>query len=667
MVTINTNLSSLLVQLNLSKSTFSLNEAIERMTTGYKINHAKDNAAGYSIARNLVCKLSSYDVATENISMGMDMVTTAQDTISLMQKHGERIQNLITQAQNGTYGQASLDAINSEVAARIAEIDRIYNSTEYNGINLLHGAASSPFLLLSRNLATEPTTQLNDATQTLQENLQPKSNGFMEDIETVNPDIVVTNAADLEYAINNNDVIGIANANVLAELAKIVNGTDGYTAKNCSGKTIVLTSDINLSGYQSAEGWVPIGTSTNMFRGTFDGQGHKIENLKIDRAGTNYQGLFGYVYQATLKNVGISNVEIKGGTYVGALAGRAANTSVSNFYVTGNITAKQFIGGVIGSVNNTEISNSYSKTAIKSTIENQYSSEAAGMVGYASSSAFENCFFEGSVEGTSWVGGLTADFIGGTINNCYVTGNISGSNNNHIGGLVSTADSSIQDVKIKNVFTSVTLSSNALSAGLIVGSICYGRSGYQNAVFSIEDAYYVPQSTIKSIGMANYLNGGTYNLDALYDLSQYLANTVAIITPTDEQEPINETKNITLQVGINGDSSSQISFNCGFSYDLSSIITNGAEDGGSYDVINNFLSMLSDKATSLGAISNRLESALESASVAMNNLTSSLSTIRDADVAKESSNYIKAQILQQASVTLLATANQSPSIALQLL
>ena len=84
-------------------------------------------------------------------------------------------------------------------------------------------------------------------------------------------------------------------------------------------------------------------------------------------------------------------------------------------------------------------------------------------------------------------------------------------------------------------------------------------------------------------------------------------------------------------------------------------------------MINKFLSDLSDRATRLGAITNRLDSALESTTTAMENLTSSLSTIRDADIATESSNYIKAQILQQAAATLLATANQSPSIALQLL
>ena len=77
--------------------------------------------------------------------------------------------------------------------------------------------------------------------------------------------------------------------------------------------------------------------------------------------------------------------------------------------------------------------------------------------------------------------------------------------------------------------------------------------------------------------------------------------------------------------------------------------------------------MLSEKQTMLGAVQNRLDSALESITVNIENLTSSRSTIRDADIAEVSSEYIRQQILQQASATLLATANQSPAIALQLI
>ena len=83
--------------------------------------------------------------------------------------------------------------------------------------------------------------------------------------------------------------------------------------------------------------------------------------------------------------------------------------------------------------------------------------------------------------------------------------------------------------------------------------------------------------------------------------------------------------------------------------------------------IDDFIDVLSAKETELGAVSNRLESVLDEIEIQYNNLASSRSTIHDADIAEVSSEYIKMQILQQASSTLLATANQTPSIALQLI
>ena len=79
------------------------------------------------------------------------------------------------------------------------------------------------------------------------------------------------------------------------------------------------------------------------------------------------------------------------------------------------------------------------------------------------------------------------------------------------------------------------------------------------------------------------------------------------------------------------------------------------------------INAISSRATDLGAAQNRIESAIESIDVQSENITSSLSTLRDADIAEESSSYIQAQILQQAAATLLSTANQTPSIALNLL
>jgi len=124
-LTINTNISSLIVQSNLNKATNSLNQAIERMTTGYKINHAKDNAAGYSIATNWETQLGSLDVAADNAATGADMLTTL----------------------NGTYGSDSLKAIQSEITARLEEIDRIAANCEFNGLNMMDGSMKNNIAL----------------------------------------------------------------------------------------------------------------------------------------------------------------------------------------------------------------------------------------------------------------------------------------------------------------------------------------------------------------------------------------------------------------------------------------------------------------------------------------------------------------------------------------
>jgi flagellin len=142
-LTINTNISSIVAQRNLANATGSLNKAIERMTTGYKINHAGDNAAGYSIARNWETQLGSLDVAADNAAMGADMMSTLEDHYSLISTHLQRVRDLTEQAANGTYGTASLNAIKSEITARLDEVDRITANCEYNGRKMMNGTITN--------------------------------------------------------------------------------------------------------------------------------------------------------------------------------------------------------------------------------------------------------------------------------------------------------------------------------------------------------------------------------------------------------------------------------------------------------------------------------------------------------------------------------------------
>ena len=143
-----------------------------------------------------------------------------------------------------------------------------------------------------------------------------------------------------------------------------------------------------------------------------------------------------------------------------------------------------------------------------------------------------------------------------------------------------------------------------------------------------------------------------------YDLSSFLIKIGDV-----ESQKIST----NLQVGTKSDSNSQIDFNTNFEYALGRIVRNGIHTDEALNLITQFLNTMSDKQTQLGAAQNRLESAMDEIIAQHDNLISARSTLRDADMAELSSQYIQQQILQEASATLMATANQSPAIALQLI
>ncbi len=136
-LTINTNVASIIAERNLNSATNSLNQSLERLSTGYKINKASDNAAGYSIADMWDTQIGSLDIAASNASTGNDLLTTAEGNYKLLTEHLQRIRDLAVQAGNGTFGSTSLKAISSEIFARLQEISRISANAEFNGIKLM--------------------------------------------------------------------------------------------------------------------------------------------------------------------------------------------------------------------------------------------------------------------------------------------------------------------------------------------------------------------------------------------------------------------------------------------------------------------------------------------------------------------------------------------------
>ena len=202
----------------------------------------------------------------------------------------------------------------------------------------------------------------------------------------------------------------------------------GKTIPN--GVTLVLANDIDMSG---VTGWAGIAN----FKGTFDGNGHKISNL------TGTQGLFASTSGATIKNVGLENVNINGSSNVGGLIGSSSSgTNISNCYTTGTVNGTgNNIGGLVGNhTGNGKFDNVYSTATVTG------ANNVAGLLGKmhcGPGSVFDlsNCYAIGNVTGKENVGGLTGDMYYDEdsrhadvtdIVNAYAGGNVTGVKN--VGG-----------------------------------------------------------------------------------------------------------------------------------------------------------------------------------------------------------------------------------------
>jgi flagellin len=137
---INTNTSSLKTQNNLTKSTSALATATERLSSGLKINSAKDNAAGYAISTRFTTQIGGLSQASSNASDAISLAQTAGSALDEVTSNLQAIRDLAVQSANGTYTDSDRAAIDTEVQQRLSEVTRIANQTDFNGTNVLNGS-----------------------------------------------------------------------------------------------------------------------------------------------------------------------------------------------------------------------------------------------------------------------------------------------------------------------------------------------------------------------------------------------------------------------------------------------------------------------------------------------------------------------------------------------
>ncbi len=138
---INTNSLSLMTQNNLNASQSSLNTAIQRLSSGLRINSAKDDAAGLAIASRFTSNINGLTVAQRNANDGISLAQTTEGALTEVTNNLQRIRDLSVQAANGSNSGSDLKSIQDEITQRMSEIDRLSQQTDFNGVKVLSSTA----------------------------------------------------------------------------------------------------------------------------------------------------------------------------------------------------------------------------------------------------------------------------------------------------------------------------------------------------------------------------------------------------------------------------------------------------------------------------------------------------------------------------------------------
>ena len=162
-ITVNTNVTSLIGQKNLTKTNSSLSKTLEHLSTGYKINHAADDAAGLAIAEGFNAQVKGTQTAYTNTQHGINYIQTADGDLGVIQETLQRVRELAVQAANGIYSTSERNMIADEVKARLGEITRVAQNSTFSGMHLLDGSVTDVTLQVGANSGDSNRLSISDA------------------------------------------------------------------------------------------------------------------------------------------------------------------------------------------------------------------------------------------------------------------------------------------------------------------------------------------------------------------------------------------------------------------------------------------------------------------------------------------------------------------------
>ena len=596
---INSNISSLTAQRNLNTSQSALNTSLQRLSSGLRINSAKDDAAGLAISERFTTQIRGLNQASRNANDAISLSQTAEGALGEIGNNLQRIRELAVQSANSTNSASDRAALNLEVQQRLAEIDRVSSQTSFNGQKILDGTFGTAQFQVGANVGETITLDLSTSTR-------------QADLGAV---ATATSAVDV--------------STLITPSTPAVAGS--YTSGDLSSLDFSQAAVPFAGGSASTTGGITVTDYSGGAAVTFD----------VDGIGITLNG--------NLTNLAGVTAEIQADLDVANAGEYVVSDDGTNITITKTAAATNPTTAVV-------INNGTGPTEAEFT----GATGAAGQAAVATSNLGFDVDGDSVLITTDYTGnitGLLADIAGQLTNASeYTIAAIdadSFSITSNTAGTLSAFDGVVDNFTTTSI-TGADPGTSVAAADLVAGSSLTVASDFSIAI-----------GTSAAVAVAD----GTYTStgDLVDAINLALGGNGVASENTDGTVSIVASEDVTIS-GLVG--TTTLGF-AGTTATTGSLTTAAVDTVANAETtiqqVDSALTSVSNLRSTFGAIQNRFESTIANLATTSENLSAARSRIQDADFAAETAALTRAQILQQAGVSILAQANALPQNVLALL
>lgn len=620
-----TNTPALNAQRNLNQTQSSLNTAIQRLTSGYRINSAKDDAAGSAISNRFTAQINGLNQASRNANDGISMSQTAEGSLQTSTDLLQRMRTLAVQASNDTNSTSDRDSIQTEMDQLYSELDRVASTTQFNGVKLLDGSGGTRTFQVGANSGeTMSLTLASATTQSL--NLNAYSG-----LGQLNGGRIGAIAQNDTIVINGTTVTATNATPTVTNVAADINAKTGTTGVTASTYNVVKGL-ANVTGVTGGALTIQVGSATAV---TIDA------SSSLDQLATNINKQVGGI-AATIQDGALVLSNDTGATItVGGTVGNSGLTVGAN---TGYLSLSSADQSAIAITAGTNTSRFGFNTSTGASVVT--GSATTGSTLAVADNIKINGVAIGATTSADAVSLATAINAVSSQTGVKATGSTSVSSNGSFGvalaaNVLTINGKDVGVVAIGNTAALVT-AINGLNIGITAAA---DTSGIVKLTSNTGSDITIAGTAPGNAGFTAGTTHGTLTLTGENGVDVKLSGTTAGLA----------------KLGLVEQGGSEEAISRGLS------VSTVANASNAIKRIDEALAKIDTQRGTLGAFQNRMQSTISNLANVSENLTGARGRIMDTDFAQETAQMTKMNILQQAGIAMLSQSNQNQQQVLSLL